>query len=290
MSVVENTTALAAGQDRSITELRDREKAKWVATVKRDRFQKVALGVGFPLALLLVWQSAAWLGLVDERFFPSPLKIVERAIEDMVANGLLHVLGQELLISLGRIGAGFAIGTVAGILIGTAMGSIRRLRYMLGPFVYGIYPMPKLAILPLLLILFGLGDVSKIVLISLGVFFVVGISALSGTLYTAQMYRDVATTFSFTRLMRYRYVILPAAMPSIMNGVKLGIGQALILCVSVEFVSSKDGIGAFIWKSWQTFNIPSMFVGLFCIATAGALAVFGGDALEKKLVPWANNR
>jgi ABC-type nitrate/sulfonate/bicarbonate transport system permease component len=90
--------------------------------------------------------------------------------------------------------------------------------------------------------------------------------------------------------MRYRYVILPAAMPSIMNGVKLGIGQALILCVSVEFVSSKDGIGAFIWQSWQTFNIPSMFVGLFCIAAAGALAVFGGDALEKKLVPWANNR
>jgi NitT/TauT family transport system permease protein len=290
MSVVQSSTASNITEDSSITELRDREKVKWIAAGRRDRFQKITLGIGFPLALLLVWQSASWLGFVDERFFPSPVTIVNRALEDIASNNLLPVLGGELLVSLRRIGTGFVIGTVAGILVGTAMGSVRRFRYMLGPFIYAVYPMPKLAILPLLLILFGIGDASKIALISLGVFFVVGISALSGTLYTAQMYRDVATTFSFTRRMRYRYVTLPAAMPSIMNGVKLGIGQALILCVSVEFVSSKDGIGAFIWRSWQTFNIPAMFVGLFCIAAAGALAVFGGDALEKKLVPWANSR
>lgn len=284
------TTGTPTSSDVTIDELRERERAKWRSARRNDKLQRGALGLGLPVVLLALWQFASASGVVDERFFPAPLTIVQRAANDIMHNGLLQRIGAEFAVSMGRIALGLVIGVVGGILIGTALGTVKRLRYALGPFVYAVYPMPKLAILPLLLILFGIGNASKVTLVALGVFFVVCISTLSGTLYTSQMYRDVAQTFSLPRLMRYRYVTLPAAMPSIMNGVKLGIGQALILCVSVEFVSSDDGIGAFIWSSWQTFSIPSMFVGLFVIAAAGALAVLAGDLLERKLIPWANVR
>lgn len=275
--------------DEQLTTLRARAAKDWAGRQRRDRTLRVALGVGVPVVLLALWQVASSAGVIDSRFFPSPSTIAGRAATDIADNGLLTELGHQFGVSLVRMAAGYFIGALAGVLLGTLMGSMRWVRYAFDPLLYAVYPMPKLAILPLLLIVFGIGNLSKITLVALGVFFVVCISTLSGTLYTNPMFQDVASAFSFPRLMRYRHVTVPAALPSIMNGLKLGIGQALILAVSVEFVSSNDGIGYFIWQSWQTFNIPSMFIGLFCVAAAGALAVFGGDAVERRLIPWAKH-
>ncbi|MDG4798341.1 ABC transporter permease [Micromonospora sp. WMMD1082] len=254
---------------------------------RRNRLMQIGLGAGVPLALLLLWQAGSMFGLIDERFFPAPSTIVERAGTDITERNLLGDLGVQLQASLIRIVVGIVLGVSTGILVGTLMGSVTAVRHALSPLVYALYPMPKLAILPLLLIIFGIGDTSKIMLVTLGVFFVVCLSAFSGTLYTSQVYADVAKAFAFPRMMRYWRVVLPAALPSIMNGVKLGIGQALILVVSVEFVSSNDGIGYFIWQSWQTLDIPRMFIGLICVALGGAGAVLLGDLCERMLVPWA---
>lgn len=274
---------------RAHTDINVRAERSYRRRRRNDRALRIGLGAGIPIALLLLWQLSATLGIIDERFFPAPTVIVSRAIEDAVAGTLLGDLGTQLKATLVRILAGIAIGVTSGILVGTLMGSVRAIRYAIAPLVYALYPMPKLAILPLLLIVFGIGDVSKIALVSLGVFFVVGLSAFSGTLYTSQVYEDVSHAFAFPRLMRYGRVVLPAALPSIMSGVKLGIGQALILVVSVEFVNSNNGIGYFIWQSWQTLDIPRMFIGLLCVAIGGAAAVLLGDLCERLLVPWAKH-
>lgn len=280
------TTATASSTHTDINERAERSHRR---RRRNDRALQIGLGAGVPVLILLLWQVSSTVGLVDHRFFPAPTVIVSRAADDIDAGTLLGDLGKQLRASVVRIAAGIAIGVTSGILVGTLMGSIRAVRYALAPLVYALYPMPKLAILPLLLVAFGIGDVSKIALVSLGVFFVVGLSAFNGTLYTNQIYEDVAHAYAFPRLMRYWRVVLPAALPSIMSGVKLGIGQALILVVSVEFVNSNNGIGYFIWQSWQTLDIPRMFIGLLCVALGGAGAVLLGDLCERLLVPWARH-
>ncbi|MGH3663467.1 MAG: ABC transporter permease [Micromonosporaceae bacterium] len=254
---------------------------------RRDRMLRVLLGAGVPLALIVLWQIGSTVGVIDERFFPAPSVIAERAMQDIAERNLLSDLGAQLRASLVRIVAGIGIGVTTGVVAGSLMGSVAAVRHALSPLIYALYPMPKLAILPLLLIVFGIGEASKITLVSLGVFFVVCLSTFSGTLYTNPIYHDVSRAFALPRAMTYWRVVLPAALPSIMSGVKLGIGQALILVVSVEFVSSNNGIGYFIWQSWQTLDIARMFIGLICVAIAGAAAVLLGDACERVLVPWA---
>ncbi|MBO0828065.1 MAG: hypothetical protein J2P24_09810, partial [Streptosporangiales bacterium] len=159
---------------------------------RNDRSLRIALGAGLPILLLLAWQVSSSADILDKRFFPAPSVIVARAIEDAASGTLLGDLGKQVVATLIRIAIGIAVGVTSGILLGTLMGSVRVIRYALAPLVYALYPMPKLAILPLLLIAFGIGNVSKIALVSLGVFFVVGLSAFSGTLYTPQIYEDVS--------------------------------------------------------------------------------------------------
>jgi len=281
------TTAPASAEVSEYAEINARAAASYRRRRIRDRMLRIGLGAGVPIVLILLWQVASVTESIDARFFPAPSTIASRAYDDMAHGDLLSELWVNLRASLFRIGAGLFFGVTIGTVVGTLMGSVRFIRYSLAPLVYALYPMPKLAVLPLLLIIFGIGDVSKILLVSLGVFFVVALSAFSGTLYSPAIYHDVANAFGFPRLMRYRKVVLPAALPSIMSGIKLGIGQALILVVSVEFVSSNDGIGAFIWESWQTLDIPQMFIGLLCITILGAAGVLLGDALEHRLLPWA---
>lgn len=275
--------------DEQLTTLRARAAKDWARRQRRDRALRVALGVGAPVVVLALWQAASSAGVIDPRFFPAPTTIAARTVTEIADHGLLANLSQQLEISLVRMAVGYFIGALAGVLLGTLMGSLRWVRYALGPLVFAVYPMPKLAMLPLVLIVFGLGNLGTITLVALGVFFVVCISTLSGTLYTDPIFQDVASAFAFPRFMRYRQVTLPAALPSIMNGLKLGIGQALILVVSVEMVSGNNGIGYFIWNSWQTFDIPSMFIGFFCVAVLGGLAAFAGNSMERRLIPWAKH-
>jgi NitT/TauT family transport system permease protein len=166
------------------------------------------------------------------------------------------------------------------------MGTNRIARFGLAPLVNATYPMPKVALLPLLLVLLGIGESSKVALVALGVFFMVALNTLSGVTFSSPLYRDVARAFGFPRRLYYRYVVIPSAMPSIITGIKLGIGQALILVVSVEFISSNNGLGYFIWNAWQILNIPRMFVGLAVVLLLGAAAAWLGTFLERALVPW----
>lgn len=265
-------------------------RRRWVSRRRTDLMLRVTLGAGVPIALLALWQLGATVGIIDQRFFPPPTTIVARGYDEVAHQGLLQELGTDVRITLVRLIVGFLIGAFIGVVVGLLMGSVRTVRNALSPLVYATYPMPKIAILPLLLIIFGLGNGSKVVLVAIGVFFMLCLSTLTGVLYSNPIFRDVGRSFGFPLHYQYTHIIVPAALPSIMNGLKLGIGQALILIVSAEFVSANDGVGYFIWNSWQLFNLPRMFIGLICVAIGGAIAVIGGDLLERWLVPWGGNR
>lgn len=250
---------------------------------------QIALGIGFPLLLILIWEVLARFGVIDRRFFPAPSKVMA---------GMVSLLADpeqraRLLIDIGvtyeRLAAGYALGAVIGVVAGITMGLSATVRFCLGPLVSATFPTPKLAIFPLLIVIFGLGDPSKIALVALGVFYMTCINTLSGVLYSNPLHRDVATAFKIPAWTRWTRIVVPSALPSIITGLKLGLGQALILVVSAEFVSADTGLGHFIWDSWQVLDIPRMFVGLVIVALTGGGAVLIGESLERRLTPWVSH-
>lgn len=264
-------------------------RRKALAQRQRRKLAQLVLGIGFPLLLLALWELLVWQGFIDRRFFPPPSKIVTGAVALLGDTEQRKLLGIDLLASAHRLLWGYGLGSLLGTIAGITMGLSLPLRFALGPLVSATYPTPKLAIFPLMIVIFGLGDASKVALITLGVFYMSCMSTLSGVLYSAPIYRDVARAFRMPAWTRWTKVVIPSALPAIVTGLKLGLGQALILVVSAEFVSSQDGIGHFIWDSWQVLDISRMFVGLVIVGIAGGAAVLLGEFFEYRLTPWANH-
>jgi NitT/TauT family transport system permease protein len=254
---------------------------------RRQALQRILVGAGFPIFLLAVWQFCAMLGLIDQRFFPPPSRIASVAVSVFTSPVEAKLVANDVLATLGRVVWGYILGSVLGIMAGAFMGLYRPVRYALAPMIYATFPTPKLAIFPLLIIIFGLGDGSKTALVALGVFYMTCINTLSGVLYANPIYHDFAKAFRLPLHVQWFRVIVPSALPSIMTGLKLGIGQALILIVSSEFVSASDGIGYYIWNSWQILDISRMFVGLLIVSVLGGVAVVLSNAAERALIPWA---
>lgn len=256
------------------------------AQQRRRKLQRIVLGVGFPLALVVAWELASLAGLTDKRFFPAPTRIVE------VIAGLLASPDErsqyfiDILATLRRLAIGFTAGALLGVGTGLAMGLSTWLRYAISPLLSATYPTPKLALFPLFIVIFGLGEMSLVAIVILTVFYTTAITALTGVTYSNPIYRDVGKAFRLPHRVMWLQVVIPAALPSIVNGLKIGIGQALILVVAVEMVSSETGIGHFIWNSWEVFDIGRMFLGVCSAVALGGGAMLLGEFLEHRLTPW----
>ncbi len=241
-----------------------------------------ALAILSPLAVLALWQAASGMGLIDQRYVPSPVAIAK-------AGWLLAIsgeLGKHIWVSLWRLGAGFAIGAVPGILIGMVMGLSRWVRAVLDPLVAALYPIPKVAILPLLMLVFGLGDASKIAVVAMSVLFLTIINTTVGVVQLDRIYFDVAQNFNTPWYKLFSRVILPGALPTIFAGLRISLGVSLVVLVSAEFVASNSGIGYLIWTSWQTLVVENMFVGIIVVTILGVLTTFLLHECERLLIPW----
>ncbi|MDB5797058.1 MAG: tauC [Paucimonas sp.] len=239
-----------------------------------------------PIALLVLWEVSARLGWIDARFFPAPSVIGKKGL-DLAASGELWT---HLWASLQRLFWGSLLGGVPALLLGIVMGLYRPIRVAIDPLIAATYPIPKSAILPLMLLIFGLGEASKIVMVALGVFFPVVINTLSGVLQIDRIYLDVGKNFGAGRWQTFRTIALPGAMPSIMAGIKLGVGMGLILIAIAEMVGAKTGIGFMIWDAWQVLSVEIMYVGLVVIALLGFLITLLLNEVEMLVLPWRRDR
>lgn len=251
-----------------------------------DKARDRLLGIASPLALLVLWEISARTGLVDTRFFPAPTSIVKQAA-DLTASGELW---GHLSASLQRLLWGSLLGGIPALLLGIAMGLYRPIRAAIDPLISATYPVPKSAILPLILLIFGLGEASKIVMVALGVFFPVLINTITGVLQIDKIYLDVGKNFRASRWQTFRTVALPGALPSIMAGIKLGIGMGLILIAIAEMVGAKNGIGFMIWDAWQILSVETMYVGLVAISVLGFLLTLVLNEIEGWILPWKQER
>ncbi|MCB0063655.1 MAG: ABC transporter permease [Caldilineaceae bacterium] len=238
-----------------------------------------------PLLFLLLWEGLVRLGWLDYRFFPPPSTVLT-IFGRMIASGELW---GHLSISLFRVLAGFVVGALPAVVLGLLMGWFRALYAFFDPIIAATHPVPKIALLPLFLILFGLGETTKIATIAVAVFFLVLITTVNGVRLVEPVLIEAAQSYGAKGWRLFYKVILPATLPAIFTGLRLGLGVALLVIVGAEFVAANKGIGYLIWISWSTLAVNKMYVGLVTIALLGMLTTNGLEWLRRRLMPWAQD-
>ncbi|GAA5061197.1 ABC transporter permease [Nocardia callitridis] len=251
---------------------------------RRDLLARIALGLLLPVGLLVLWEIAAQAGWIDARFFSHPSAVASKALDD-VRSGLLQ---GEVRVTVVRLVTGYVAGSLAGIAVGLAMSQSRLLRWMLEPIIRGLYVIPKLALLPLFLLVFGLGEMPKLVFIGLGTFYIVAFTTLSAAMMIPTPYHEVARSYGLSRSQRFRWMIFPACLPQIVASLKLASGISMLLVIAVEFVNAQEGLGYYTWHAWQMFVPDRMYVGIVTVSIIGVLfsAVIG--LVGGRLVRWSD--
>ncbi len=239
--------------------------------------RKPALVYGGAAALAVVAAYAAItsLGLVNPLFLPSPLQIWKAAVE-LWQSGTLQV---NIQVSTTRVLISYAIGCSLAVLVGSLMGWFKRFDYILNPFIQCIRPIPALAYIPLTILWFGIGEPSKLFVITLGSFVTCVINVIAGVKNVPSLYIEAAQTFGASKWDIFFGVMLPAATPYILTGMRVALATAWGVLVAAELIAAEHGLGYMLTMARRFVRTDILFVGLICI---GALA-FIMDTLIRKV-------
>lgn len=238
--------------------------------------------IGVVLILVIAWQTAAMSGLIDTLLFPAPTTIARATWESILDGSLPAAIGATAI----RILWAVALGGLTGMAIGIAMGMSERVRKALDPFVGALHSLPKIAVLPLLMAILGIGELPLIVIIAAGVFFPMLINTMSGVSQIDPTHLDVAKLHRASRSLIIRRVVTPAAAPSVLAGLRLSLNIALLMAIAVEMLAAGSGLGEMIWMSWATFRVEDIYVAVLVTIVFG-LAVNGLISLLTRIwVPW----
>jgi ABC-type nitrate/sulfonate/bicarbonate transport system permease component len=244
--------------------------------------RKLAWALWIPAAGLAIWQALARFGVLDPLFFPPPSDIARVGAQMAVNGELAKALGSTLRNML----LGYVLGCSTGLACGLLMGLYQPVRRSLETVIAALYSTPKLSLFPLLLLLLGVNDSPRILITAISCFIVLAFHGQAAVEAIGRTYPEVAAIYGATPSMLVRKVYIPAALPTLFAGLRLAVGRAMVVAISVEMVSSTQGLGGLIWLSWQSFAVEKLFVG---VAAAGSLGVFFHISLrwlEKRLIPW----
>ena len=252
----------------------------------KRRQLELTLSLMGPLVVLGLWEFLSRTGLIDSRFWPAPTSLID-TLMDEVRSGALFT---NVRISLVRVLLGFVIAAIPGVLVGLAMGLYWPIRVFLMPIATAVYAIPKLAILPLILLIFGVDESGKVAIIVVSIFFLIVLNTMSGVLAIDPVYRDVAQNLGASRWQMFVTVAWPGALPAIFTGFRLAIGFALLVIVGTEFLDGNkrepNGIGWYIIRSWNLLKIDDLFVGLLVVALIAWILNALLEAIERRLLPW----
>ncbi|WP_097027950.1 ABC transporter permease [Clostridium peptidivorans] len=218
---------------------------------------------------------------VSSSAIPSPYKTLLNFIEIFPSTLSLH-----LLVSLARITAAILISLVFGSLIGLWIGMSKRADELITPIVYILYPLPKIAFLPILMILFGLGNTPKIVLIVIIIIFQIIVAARDGVREIPKELFYSVTSLGLNKVEIYRHLIIPAVLPKIITALRISVGVSISVLFFGENFATTYGIGYFIMNSWLMVNYVEMFSGILALSIMGFLIFKLIDMLENKLCGW----
>jgi NitT/TauT family transport system permease protein len=232
--------------------------------------------------VIVLWQLAGSAGLVNPLFLPPPLSIC-RAIYQLAISGALW---QHLAYSLMRIGVGWLLGTLFGVAVGFAIGLSTLARSVGITFISALFPIPKIALLPLLILWLGIGEEPKIATIALGVFFSTAISVYSGVDAVPRNLIRMAQSFNVPFATIVRRVVWPGALPSILAGFRITASVALLLVVSAEMIGAEYGIGAFVLQAGNLMQTDQLLAGVVILSLFGLAVGKLIGLLETRLLHW----
>lgn len=233
------------------------------------------------LAIVLgAWEIAG--KYVNPLFLASPSAIAVAFGELLRSGELIGAIGHSLLAFL----LGVASAIVVGIAIGVAMGRIRMIEYVLEPYVNALYSTPSIALIPLFILWFGVGLISKVIIIFTLSVFIVIINTFSGVKNLSQGVIDIGAAFGASERQIFSKVVLPAALPFIMTGLRLAVGRAVLAMIVAEFFTSIVGLGGMIVKYGNFFQTAKMFVPIIVVSLLGVGFVELIKYIERRLAPW----
>ena len=234
------------------------------------------------LLLLVMWQ----VGSTTEIFDPVSLPPVTTVMASWYHSILSGALPNQMLPTLWRISAGFGLAVLVGVPLGLLMGTISLFYRLLEPLTEFIRPIPSSAYIPVAILFLGIGDEMKIFVIFLACLFPVLLNTFGGVRAIDPVLIDTGRTFGVSRLVTLWQIMLPAALPNILTGMRISIGLALIVGVVAEMISGNSGIGYFILNNQRIFRVPEMFAGIFTLGLLGFLINLAFLRLELHLLRW----
>jgi NitT/TauT family transport system permease protein len=249
-----------------------------------ERREHRMLRVAALAGLLALWELLAVIGSVPALFLPSPTAVF-RELADMTASGeLLGHLGA----SLRRLALGYGLGAAAGVAVGIIVGFFARAEAVGTPLIAATFPIPKIALLPLLILWLGIGESSKVAVIALGVFFPMAINTWAGVRQTDPLLVRAAVSFGAGRWSLIRKVMLPSALPMVFAGLRLGAGTALLLLVAAEMIAVESGIGFLVLHAGNLMATTKLMGGIVLLSALGLLSNAMLNVLERLVIPWRN--
>lgn len=252
--------------------------------------RRLPVGLLTIVAIIGLWQLASTLAWVSPVFLPAPTKVAT-ALGRLLTQGYIDgTLFQHAAASLGRVFSALILTILVAVPAGVLIATSRVGRGVLDPIIEFVRPLPPLAYLPLVIIWFGIGEPSKILVIGLAMLAPIAISTASGIRSAPQSQINAARSFGATRLQVLTEVLLPSALPEILTGIRIALGAGWSTLVAAELVAASRGLGVMIQSAAQFLVTDIVIVGIFVIS---ALA-FGFEALlrfvERRFLPWARHR
>jgi ABC-type nitrate/sulfonate/bicarbonate transport system permease component len=239
-------------------------------------------GAATLVGLVVLWQLADSLGLIPTLFLPAPASI-GMALYHLTVSGELW---KHLSASLARLAIGWVTGTVFGIGLGLAVGLSSLLRSPGMAVVSALFPIPKIALVPLFIIWFGIGEGSKIATLAFGVFFPTVITTAGGVDNVPRSLIRMAQSFGLRRSAIVRKIVLPAALPTILSGFRVTASIAIVLLVAAEMIGADRGIGAFVLSAGNLYDTDNLLAGIVVLSLLGLIVAWVIGLLERWLLAW----
>ena len=267
---------------------------------KTIRWNDAATGLVVPVLAIALWQWVAVSGLVDRQVLPAPLDVWRKWVDYLlplepfaqytdggwIKWALSGELPMDVVASLYRVVVGFAIGAGLALPLGLAMGASGRVHAWMNPLVQVLRPIPPIAYIPLAMLWFGLGNPPAVFLIAIGAFFPVLMNTIAGVRQVDGIYLRAAHNLGAGRLTTFLRVILPAAVPYILSGVRIGIGTAFIVVIVAEMIAVNSGLGFRISEAREYFWSDKVIAGMISIGVLGLVIDIGVNRLNNYLLRW----
>jgi ABC-type nitrate/sulfonate/bicarbonate transport system permease component len=241
--------------------------------------RRLAISTASVAAFLVAWELAPRLGVVDP-FFTSRPSLVLAAAVDVVRSGTLL---QDAIVSLSEFAIGFALAVAVGVPLGLLLGTFDTLRFLLEPPIMAVYATPQLALLPIFVLWLGIGMASKVAVVFLGASIPVIVNSMAGVRHVERSLVVAARSFGATRFDLFGKVILPASLPAVMIGIRLGLSRGVLGVVVAEMYVSQDGVGNQIMRLGSAFRVDRLLVYVLLVSTFGLVATNLVRAIEARI-------